>query len=51
MSSATAYLNNFDTIEQAIVSVSRDAARGINEAYATDLVKKTAYAKKNQQES
>lgn len=48
MSSANAYLNSFDTIEQAIVSVSRDAARGINEAYAKDLVKKTAYAKKGQ---
>ena len=47
MSSANAYLNSFDTIEQAIVSVSRDAARGINEAYATDLVKKTSCAKKN----
>ena len=51
MSSANEYLNSFDTIEQAIVSVSRDAARGINEAYATDLVKKTTYAKKNQQGS
>ena len=36
MSSANAYLNSFDTVEQAIVSVSRDAARGINEAYAAD---------------
>ena len=47
MTSANSYLNSFDTIEQAIVEVSRDAARGINEAYVTDLVKKTAYAQKN----
>lgn len=43
MSSANAYLNSFDAVEQAIVSVSHDAARGINEAYAKDLVKKTAH--------
>lgn len=47
MSSADAYLNSFDAVEQAIVSVSRDAARGINEAYAKDLVKKTSHAGRN----
>ena len=46
MTSANSYLNSFDSIEQAIVAVSRDAARGVNEAYAADLVKKTNSRKK-----
>ena len=46
MKDANAYLNSFDIIEQAISKVSHDAARGINEAYAADLVKKTKSRKK-----
>ena len=46
MKDANAYLNSFDIIEQAIAKVSHDAARGINEAYAADLVKKTNQRKK-----
>ena len=46
MTDANAYLNSFDIIEQAIAKVSHDAARGINEAYAADLVKKTNSRKK-----
>ena len=48
MTDANAYLNSFDIIEQAIAKVSHDAARGINEAYAADLVKKTNAGKKKQ---
>lgn len=46
MTDANAWLNSFDIIEQAIAKVSHDAARGINEAYAADLVKKTNSRKK-----
>ena len=46
MTDANAYLNSFDIIEQAIAKVSHDAARGINEAYVADLVKKTNSRKK-----
>ena len=46
MMDANAYLNSFDIIEQAIAKVSHDAAKGINEAYAADLVKKTRSRKK-----
>ena len=46
MTDVNAYLNSFDIIEQAIADVSHDAARGINEAYATDLVKKTKASRK-----
>lgn len=47
LTDANAYLNSFDAVEQAIAAVSHDAARGINEAYTKDLVKKTNAAKTN----